>query len=169
MPKDRRIVGRDGRRYGPMPGAWAHYRGLYRHGDRVVLAYTVGAADVLETPSLETDPAQPGVPIFARTLEIGPSTVAMSMRVAPERVGRGPRRRSCRGPSVAKRRVDRAERAAVRDRRGSLKVLMSDGDAEGARGVRVGIARGRAARLIHPRRPAAMARGPRDAAGHRPR
>ena len=23
--------------------SWAHYRGLYRHGDRVILAYTVGA------------------------------------------------------------------------------------------------------------------------------
>ena len=80
--EDRRIVGRDGRRYGPMPPSWLRYRGLYRHGDRVVLAYTVGKADVLEMPGLETDPAQPGVPIFARTLEIGPSTVGLSMRVA---------------------------------------------------------------------------------------
>src|SRR5262249_29203732 len=83
---DRRILGRDGRRYGPMPPTWARYRGLYRHGDRVVLAYTVGATDVLETPGLETDPAQPGVPIFARTLEIGPSNVELSMRVAPQEV-----------------------------------------------------------------------------------
>ncbi len=80
--EDRRILGRDGRRYGPMPPAWARYRGLYRHGDRVVLAYTVGAVDVLETPGLETDPARPGVPIFTRILEIGPSTVELSMRVA---------------------------------------------------------------------------------------
>ena len=82
---DRRIVGRDGRRYGPMPPDWARYRGLYRHGDRVVLAYTVGAADVLEMPGLEADPAQPGVPIFTRTLEIGPSTVGLSMRVCSPR------------------------------------------------------------------------------------
>ena len=84
--EDRRIVGRDGRRYGPMPPDWAHYRGLYRHGDRVVLAYTVGATDVLETPGLETDPAQPGVAIFTRTLEIGPSTVGLSMHVSSPRV-----------------------------------------------------------------------------------
>ena len=83
---DQRIVGRDGRRYGPMPRSWAHYRGLYRHGDRVVLAYTVGATDVLEMPGLETDPAQPGVPIFTRTLEIGPSTVGLTMRVASPKV-----------------------------------------------------------------------------------
>jgi putative heme-binding domain-containing protein len=84
--EDRRIVGRDGRHYGPMPSTWARYRGLYRHGDRVVLAYTVGATDVLEMPRLETDPVQPGVPIFARTLEIGPSNVELSMRVAPQEV-----------------------------------------------------------------------------------
>ena len=84
--EDRRILGRDGRRYGPLPSTWARYRGLYRHGDRVVLAYTVGAADVLETPGLEIDPAQPGVPIFTRTLEIGPSTVELSMRVASPKV-----------------------------------------------------------------------------------
>ncbi len=84
--EDRRILGRDGRRYGPLPSTWARYRGLYRHGDRVVLAYSVGAVDVLETPGLEIDPAQPGVPIFVRTLEIGPSTVELSMRVASPKV-----------------------------------------------------------------------------------
>jgi putative heme-binding domain-containing protein len=84
--EDRRILGRDGRRYGPMPSTWARYRGFYRRGDRVVLAYSVGAVDVLETPDLETDPTQPGVPIFARTLEIGPSTVELSLRVASPKV-----------------------------------------------------------------------------------
>ncbi len=82
---DRRIVGRDGRRYGPMPPDWARYRGLYRHGDRVVLSYTVGAADVLETPGLEDYHYRPGVPIFTRTLEIGPSAVGLSMRVGSAR------------------------------------------------------------------------------------
>ncbi len=86
---DRRIVGRDGRRYGPMPRDWAHYRGLYRHGDRVVLAYSVGAVDVLEMPGLAVDPAQPGVPIFTRTLEFGPSAIELSMRVAAPKASVG--------------------------------------------------------------------------------
>jgi putative heme-binding domain-containing protein len=86
VAKDRRILGRDGRRYGPMPPDWARYRGLYRHGDRVVLAYTVGAVDVLELPGLEADPARPGVPIFTRTLEVGPSAVGLSLRVASPKV-----------------------------------------------------------------------------------
>lgn len=39
--------------YGPLPKDWAKYRSLSVHGDKVVLAYTVGAADVLESPALE--------------------------------------------------------------------------------------------------------------------
>src|SRR5262249_28165547 len=61
---DPRPLGRDGRPYGPLPRNWAHYEGQYRHGDRVVLAYTVGGAHVLECPGTATDPARPGEPIF---------------------------------------------------------------------------------------------------------
>ncbi len=126
--EDRRIVGRDGRRYGPMPPDWAHYRGLYRHGDRVVLAYNVGKADVLEMPGLETDPAQPGVAIFARTLEIGPSTVELSMRAAPEKAAvslagdRAGARLSHRGGMIILD-VPPSETSRL------VKVLMSGGDA----------------------------------------
>jgi putative heme-binding domain-containing protein len=78
--------GRDGRVYGPLPRGWAHYRGLYRLQDRVILAYTVGSVDILETPGIETDLVHPENPIFTRTLEIGPSTRGLTMRVAPDRV-----------------------------------------------------------------------------------
>jgi glucose/arabinose dehydrogenase len=36
---------------GPLPQAWAHYRGIYCSGDRVVLSYTIGDCEVLETPT----------------------------------------------------------------------------------------------------------------------
>ena len=71
-------------------------------------------------PGLETDPAQPGVPIFTRTLEIGPSTVELI-----DASGLAERSAVClagdrAGASLSQsRRDDRAERAAVRDRRGS--------------------------------------------------
>ncbi len=45
---DQRVLGRDNRRYGPLPGDWAKFRGLYHHGQQVILAYTVGATEVLE-------------------------------------------------------------------------------------------------------------------------
>src|SRR4051812_16721962 len=38
--------------FGPMPRDWAQWKGLYRHGDHVVLSYRVGDADVLESAEL---------------------------------------------------------------------------------------------------------------------
>jgi putative heme-binding domain-containing protein len=79
---DVRLHGRDGKCYGPLPRTWAHYKGLYRHGDQVILAYTVGTTDILESPGLEINPAHSDDPIFTRTLEIGPSSHDLTMRVA---------------------------------------------------------------------------------------
>jgi putative heme-binding domain-containing protein len=78
--------GRDGRSYGPLPRGWARYKGLYRHGDRVIIAYTVGTAEILETPGLEFDLGSPDKPVFARTLDIGPSRDCLTMRVASKEV-----------------------------------------------------------------------------------
>ena len=93
-------------------------------------------AEVLEMPGLETDPAQPDVPIFTRTLKIGRSTVELTMRVASPRDRREPCAGDRAGASLlAARRVDRA--AASRRPASSrvLKVLMSERRPEGARGV----------------------------------
>ena len=76
---DPRQRGRDGRPYGPLPRSWAHYRGQYRHGDQVILAYTVGNTDVLETPGVETGSSSP---VFSRTFNIGPRDKTMVLQVA---------------------------------------------------------------------------------------
>ncbi len=52
---------------GPLPVDWAHYRGLYRHGDQVVFSYTVGQTDVLE---LDGSIADAGHVAFTRTLRM---------------------------------------------------------------------------------------------------
>ena len=39
--------------FGPVPADWAKYRGLYLHGDNVIVSYTVGEASLLEMPALE--------------------------------------------------------------------------------------------------------------------
>ncbi len=46
-----------GQPVGPLPKDWAHYKGYYRIGDQVVLKYTVGDCEILETPrwSVEGD------------------------------------------------------------------------------------------------------------------
>ena len=56
---DLRIRGRDGRLYGPLPRRWAHFKGLYRHGDRVILAYTVGTTDDPRNPGPRDRPGAP--------------------------------------------------------------------------------------------------------------
>ena len=163
---DPRVLGRDGRPYGPLPRPWAHYKGLYQHGDQVILAYTVGTTDVLETPGREIDPAHPDIPIFTRTLEIGPATDDLTMRVAPAKVavslvGEGP---SQPGPS---RWNDHAERPALRIIAGRQGVDV-ERRREGARRLRGGLGPVDIARAAHPRRPSAMAGGPQDPGGDRP-
>ena len=76
---DPRFVAPDGRRFGPLPRAWQHYRGLYRSGERVVISYTVGDAAVLESHDLEALAAQP---VFVRTLNLGKSSRDLLVRVA---------------------------------------------------------------------------------------
>jgi hypothetical protein len=49
--------------FGPLPHEWAKYRGLYLHGDNVILTYTVGTAGVMEMPAREGD-------LLTRTLNI---------------------------------------------------------------------------------------------------
>lgn len=78
---DERIIGRDNRRYGPLPKEWIHYRGIYRHGAKSILSYQVGQAQVLELPGLITAGENP---VFTRTLEIGPSTHDIVSRLAKD-------------------------------------------------------------------------------------
>ena len=66
---DERLVGRDGRHYGPLARTWVQYRGMYRFGRQTILKYTVGATEVLETPSLRYAASQPQ---FVRTFQFGP-------------------------------------------------------------------------------------------------
>ena len=60
--------------YGPLPRDWCRWRGLYRHGDRVVLSYRVGETDVLESAdAVERN----GSSAFARRMHIGPRRVRL--------------------------------------------------------------------------------------------
>jgi glucose/arabinose dehydrogenase len=78
---DPRFVAVDGRPFGPLPREWTHYTGLYRHGRRVVIAYTVGDADVLESYDLQK---VGDATVVGRTLNIGAARTPLTMRIAPE-------------------------------------------------------------------------------------
>ena len=70
--------------FGPLPRDWAHWKGLYLHGNSVILSYTVGTRSVLETPSLES--TEKGF-AFARTFHLGPSASSGLVRIATFRAG----------------------------------------------------------------------------------
>jgi hypothetical protein len=76
---DERITGRNKKQYGPLDPTWARFRGLYRYGRQTILNYTVGNAEVLETPALGYTDRQP---TFIRTLNIGPRDVPLILQVA---------------------------------------------------------------------------------------
>ena len=64
---------------GNLPADWARYKGLYLHGKQVVLTYTVGASQVLESPSVEK---AGDLNVIARTINVSPSDVAQAVMVA---------------------------------------------------------------------------------------
>ncbi len=79
--EDRRIVGRDGRRFGPLPRDWVHFKGIYYHGDKVLLRYTVGDSMILERPSVfEYGP----MPVFVRHFNVQSTDHVMVSRIAPD-------------------------------------------------------------------------------------
>jgi cytochrome c5 len=77
---DPRFRARDGRAFGPLPKVWANYKGLFHHENELVISYTVGRSSVLEKLGMTK---KDGVTIFTRTLNIGPSSSRLKMRVAP--------------------------------------------------------------------------------------
>ena len=78
---DTRLIGRDKKRYGPLPRDWAHYEGLYLHGTRAIIAARVNGTRVLESPGWIEHGA---APVFTRTLNVGPSKKPLLLRVAPD-------------------------------------------------------------------------------------
>lgn len=56
--------------HGPLPHTHARYKGLYRHHNGIVLAYTLGQTQILDHPALHQ---RDGIHIFERTLHVGPS------------------------------------------------------------------------------------------------
>ena len=53
--------------FGPLPKIWSKYKGLYLQGDQVVLSYSVGSCDVLESPGIGDDG---GLTFITRTYRV---------------------------------------------------------------------------------------------------
>ncbi len=79
---EKRFVGRDGRRYGPLPRSWGKFHGVYYHGQQAIFAYSIGKTKILESPRLQEDDLQAAAPIFVRTFNIGSREHDLLLQVA---------------------------------------------------------------------------------------
>ncbi|MEN9653619.1 MAG: hypothetical protein RL303_1339, partial [Verrucomicrobiota bacterium] len=63
---------------GPLPREHAKYQGLYLHGDRVVFAYSVGEADILESAEMEN---VGGTAVLSRSFTVVKGELDSSVRL----------------------------------------------------------------------------------------
>ena len=74
-----RVVGKDGRKFGPIPREWARYRGIHLTEDGPVLEYTVGQTTVLESISLSKEGP-------LRSFEfVGATSERLEIRMSPDK------------------------------------------------------------------------------------
>ncbi len=83
--EDVRVVGRDERKFGPLPADWMRFLGMYYHGDGIpVLHYRIGQADILERPGFINYGA---AKVFTRTFNVGKSPHDLVSNLAPNTEG----------------------------------------------------------------------------------
>lgn len=70
-----------GPKCGPLPRDWAHWKGLYRQGDDVVLNYSVGSSDVLELPGYESTG---GLNFFTRSFTIDKASQPLTLLICED-------------------------------------------------------------------------------------
>ena len=79
---DQRIIGRDGRRFGPLPRSWVKYLGLFQNDDRAVIHYRVGDREIHELPGyVEYGKGS----VYTRTFRISPGKDDLVSRLDHEK------------------------------------------------------------------------------------
>ncbi len=79
---DRRVKGRDDRRYGPLPKEWGKFHGLYHLGSKVAFAYSIGSTEIIESPSSLSRPDAKLPVTYLRTFNIGPRDRDLILQLA---------------------------------------------------------------------------------------
>jgi putative heme-binding domain-containing protein len=79
---DARVLGRDGRQYGPLPRQWGRFKGVYHFDQQVILSYSVGTTNILELPRLVTFDDNKLPPLMIRTFNLGPRDRDLNLQVA---------------------------------------------------------------------------------------
>ena len=78
-PKPPEREGRELVSFGPLPKDWAKWRGLYVHGQQVILSYTVGKVGVLELPGYDA-----AGEAFTRTIHLEAAAPAQKLLLATD-------------------------------------------------------------------------------------
>jgi hypothetical protein len=80
--EDLRIIGRDGRKFGPLPRAWVQYLGLFQHADQSILHYRVGDREIHELPGrIEYGKAS----LIIRNLRVASGKDELLYRLSPKK------------------------------------------------------------------------------------
>lgn len=79
---NRRVIGRDDKRYGPLPKDWSEYHGLYHTPQGVVVDYSVGGKRVLETFGAIKSNNPTLSPVMTRTLQLQPTSKPRTLLIA---------------------------------------------------------------------------------------
>jgi glucose/arabinose dehydrogenase len=74
------------RPFGPLPRSVGRYRGLYVHGEKVVLSYAIGDVDILEMPGFDRGWGD-GSRFFLRTFHVPPTTQPLAVLLCEEEPG----------------------------------------------------------------------------------
>jgi putative heme-binding domain-containing protein len=77
---DQRVLGRDGKQYGPLPRKWGRFKGLYHYDQQAIFSYAIGNTDILESPRLQV--REGAAPFLLRTFNIGPRDRDLILQVA---------------------------------------------------------------------------------------
>jgi cytochrome c5 len=78
---DVRVIGRDGRPYGPLPRQWVHFKALEHHDGYPVIRYTVGDCNIRELPGIGKEPNT-----FTRTFFCGPTSKPLKLRLDKDNI-----------------------------------------------------------------------------------
>ncbi|TWU40611.1 DUF6797 domain-containing protein [Novipirellula artificiosorum] len=82
---DARVLGRDGKRYGPLPKSWAQYHGMVHSRQGPVIQYQIGDMRVLERADWLAEPtstAKDSDGAFVRRISLGPTAQPQRMLIA---------------------------------------------------------------------------------------
>jgi putative heme-binding domain-containing protein len=77
---DQRVLGRDGKQYGPLPREWGRFKGLYHYDQQTIFSYSIGNIDILESPRLQV--REGTSPLLLRTFNIGPRDRDLILQIA---------------------------------------------------------------------------------------